>query len=172
MENIKKCIPYILLVAGLLASGCKKNYNVDSGVMIFSHTGNINYMPITLYISTKKIDIKLSDNEFAQLRRILRKPDLLKTHENEWRYMDFFNNIVVTDKRTFSKIYQFVTDHDEYWTNNEHRNDIGAESVQININDTKFLIYYPLRKEFLVSLKAYLTENECDKKVVEAISNL
>jgi hypothetical protein len=160
-----------ILAIILLLSACNWMPHVDTGLIVFSHEGPINYMPIPLYISTKKLNINLDDDQFAQLKMMMRNPYLQKTPDNEKRYLDFFYSIVVTDKNTFSNICQFIYTHKDYYTNSENRNE-GRESFDINLNGAKFAIYYKLKEKFFFDLKRYLREQECDGKVIRAFSNL
>jgi hypothetical protein len=163
----------IILAIILLLSACNWMPHVDTGLIVFSHEGPINYIPIPLYISTKKLNIKLDDDQFAQLKLITHNPYLQNTPENEKRYLDAYYSIVVTDKNTFSNIYQFIYTHKDYYTNSENRNDMRVfESFDINVNGVKFAIYYKLKEKFFFELKRYLREQECDGKVIKALSNL
>jgi hypothetical protein len=162
---------YFLIII-LLFFSCNRITQYHDGVIKFLHVGIVHHPTKPLYISTKKLDIHLDEWQIADLQRILGEKRKI-TSEDEMRYIDLTYNLLVTDKSSFSYVYEFILANKGYYTDDEHKNDNPtAETYIIEFNRIKFSIYYKFKDKFFNDIRMHLQAHKCDKKVINAFSSL
>ena len=149
----------------LLVLSCNKPIINVRGIIVVEHTGNT-YEGITpLIISTNSIKIPLYHIDTMELYRINGKSTFTEIEKE--RYIDLNYKRVITDTKTLGAIANFLIIHKDYFINNTNQIDNSTvESYQISLNDKKFQLYSKKKLLFFKDLMRYLTENDCDKKVI------
>jgi hypothetical protein len=158
-----------MLLVGL---NCNKPQRSHKEYIEFSHTGIVTSILHPLFISQRKINIPLNKWDLKGLKDFVGDSSkITKAKEEEYISLKFHQ--IVTDSATFWSIYEFVTDHNEYYTNNSHQNNGSFwKSYNIHIDNEIFHIYYKMRIDFFEDLILYLKERRCDDQMISALSHL
>ena len=149
-----------------------KAQNNSSEFIEFAHTGIVRKYTPTLFISTEKLQIHLSEEQMTNLKHMLGKSKV--TQQKIEEYINIKYNRVITDSKTFFIIKEFIQGHKNYYTNNiRQNNNPSTESFDVSINGTvTFSIYYKFKNKFFNDLESYLDKKQCGKKVIEALAHL
>jgi len=156
-----------IFAALLLLTNCtgKKKNNPDQYVEII-HTGITTHENHILYVSTKKIDIKLTNEELNDIKDIL--GDSVKiTHEKIEDYIGMKYKRVLTDLRTLTLMQDYILSHQNFYVDANY----GPASYDIALNTNQvFSINYKLRGAFFKGLTDFLQQNKCDQKIIKRMS--
>jgi hypothetical protein len=156
----------------LIFINCNKTQYDTNKLIEFVHIGIVNHPIPPLYISTEKIDIHLNKRQIAELQKIIGK-NVKITTEKVQQYIKVKYNLIVTDKKTFRAVSEFIYSNKDFYTNSDHQNnDPNVESYNVHINGVNFSIYYKLKEKYFDNMKVYLSRKECDTNVIKAFSYL
>ena len=146
------------------------NYT-SKDVLIFLPIGDFITEMRPMLISTKKINLPLSEMDIYRLRLgNVNINNLSKEKIDEITSMEYVK--VVTDKFTFSTIEEFISRRSQYYLNEQTRRIMprGNSFVVIynGVNDT---VYYKLADKFLLNLQQYLIFSLSDPSAARKISD-
>jgi len=105
----------------------------------------------------------------ADLQHIIGK-NVKITPEKVKLYIEVSFDTIITNKKTFLSLREFVFANKDYYTNKNQDYDPGERSYGIFVNGVKFFIYYKLKGIFFQNLNTYLKKRQCDQKVIKAFS--
>jgi len=163
----------ILLITALLFVDCKKTNTGSTQFIEIVHTGITTGMIPIIYITTKKVKLKVDYQPLMMERRLFGDSAKLTEQQKE-AYVNTVYDKIVTDSQTFATIQKFILTHNQFYANAEHlNNDPAEDSYDIILNSlSKFSIYYKLKQHFLMELLTYLQQKKCDKNVITHLSYL
>jgi hypothetical protein len=156
----------------LLNVNCNAPQQSQPNYIEFVHIGLATRLFHPLFISQRKINITLNNQDLKDLKHFVADSANITKSEIE-AYINIKFDQLITDSSTFSSICQFIIDHKEYYTDDYHQN-IGSfwGSYNIHFGDRKFSLYYKMEDEFFRDLQLFLKRRRCDEHVISAVSHL
>jgi len=154
----------LYLIIGL----CQQHNPLPTSINL-SYFGKTTVMRRPVILSPKRIDIDLSTDQMASLKRILGKKPV--TSDIKESYLNTVFDRVVTDDRTFAEVYRFIVNY-RYYTDEDNKT-IGRDGIIIiKVGIKEFDITGKQLSAFTERLQEDLERNRCDKRVVEHFSRL
>ena len=161
---------FIVVLSLMWSINYKQQVNDSSKYIEFLHTGIEDKYARPVIISTTKLSISLTNNESKQIRYILKKPTITKKEKEE--YLNSLYRVIKTDRITYLTVLDFIKSHNKLYTNKLNKNNGEFEDYTIIAEELKYSIYYEFKYKFFNELKMYLKVKNCDKNVINAISEL
>ena len=131
------------------------------------HTGMEDLHVRTMFISKEKLNLEIDKDDREGYEKIFNKPFDSFTKAQKEAIIEMSYNELITDKRTFETMVDFIDRHNEYYTNSKNKNHGDANDFAVIINNGKpYDIFYKLTNTFFNELIKALKENNCDRLII------